>query len=267
MARHQQDSPLAASAAANPARVYDFLLGGKNNFAADQRAAKRLARDKPDLVPNVRANRAFLGRAVEFLAGGAGVLQFLDIGTGLPAMNNTHEVAQRVRPDARVVYVDNDREVLVHARALLTSTSEGTCAYVQADLRDPAGILAQAAETLDFTRPVAVMLLGILYMLPAADGPYEIVGHLMGATARGSYLAISHPASDVHAEQAARAAGRYGREIGVPQTNRSRQQVTQFFDGLELLDPGVVQANRWRPAPGDDVASELSNWCGVARKN
>src|SRR5262249_47980919 len=194
------------------------------------------------------------------------ITQFLDIGIGMPAANPTHEVAQRVTPAARAVYVDNDPVVLVHAQALLDSTPEGECAFIDADLRDPAHILAEARRTLDFTEPVAVMLLGILDYLTVADNPYEIVCQLMAATAPGSYLIIVHPASDLDAAAAAKAAARYGRLTGTVQTNRTRAEVTRFFDDLELLEPGVVPVNRWRHGPGDDPEIELSDWAGVARK-
>jgi trans-aconitate methyltransferase len=254
-------------ATANPARVYDALLGGKDNYAADRAVAARLAAAKPALLANVRANRAFLGRVVRYLAGEAGIRQFLDIGTGLPGADNTHEVAQRAAPGARVVYVDNDPVVLAHARALLVSATPGTTAYLDADLRKPGTILAQAAGTLDLSQPVAVMLLGVLYMIPDSDQPYDIVARLMEALAPGSYLAISHPASDVDADAAAEAARRYDSMLPTSQTNRTRQQVTRFFDGLQLQEPGVVQLNGWRPGRGDaGPAVEISSWGGLARK-
>jgi hypothetical protein len=253
----------------NPARVYDALLGGKDNFAADRAVADKLAEAKPALRPNVRANRAYLGRVTRFLAAEAGIRQFLDLGTGLPSLDNTHEVAQRSAPDARIVYVDNDPVVLVHARALLVSSSrEGATAYLQADIRDPEPILKQAAATLDFSQPVAVMLLGVLYMIPDADLPYEKVAAYVDAVVPGSYLAISHPASDVDAEEAARAAREYDNSLPTTQTNRTRAEVTRFFDGLELLEPGVVQLNKWRPDPGDaDPGIEISSWAGLGRKH
>jgi hypothetical protein len=255
----QEDGP-------KPALVYDALLGGTTNFAADRRAARLLKNAKPDLVPNILASRRFLVRGVDYLTRDEGVRQFLDIGTGIPASDPTHEVAQRVNPAARVLYADNDPVVLVHAKALLDSTPEGACTFINADLRDPAGILEQARPTLDLDEPVAVMLLGILYYLTDAEDPYAIVRQLMAATVPGSYLMISHPASDLHAGAAAKAAGRYGELTGIPQTNRSHREVTGFFEGLELLEPGVVEANRWRPGPDDDPRPQLSNWVGTARK-
>jgi hypothetical protein len=269
---HEEDNPLARTAGnpniPNPARVYDALLGGKDNYAADRAVADKLATAKPALRPNVRANRAYLGRVVRYLATGAGIRQFLDLGTGLPNLDNTHEVAQGAARDSRIVYVDNDPVVLAHARALLVSTREGATDYLQADIRDPAAILEQAAATLDFSKPVAVMLLGVLYMIPDAELPYETVGAYVSALVPGSYLAISHPASDVDAEAAAQAAREYDNSLPTTQTNRNRAQVTKFFDGLELLPPGIVQLNQWRPEPDDeDPGIEISSWAGLGRKH
>jgi len=267
-----ENSPLARTAGnpniANPARVYDALLGGKDNYAADRVVADKLAAAKPALRPNVRANRAYLGRVVRYLAAEVGIRQFLDLGTGLPSLDNTHEVAQRAAGDSRIVYVDNDPVVLAHARALLVSTPDGATAYLQADIREPAAILDQAAATLDFSKPVAVMLLGVLYMIPDADRPYEKVDAYLNALVPGSYLAISHPASDVDAEAAAEAARAYDASLPTTQTNRNRAEVTKFFDGLELLPPGVVQLNKWRPDPGDqDPGIEISSWAGLGLKH
>jgi hypothetical protein len=269
---YEEDNPLARTAGnpniPNPARVYDALLGGKDNYAADRAVADKLATAKPALRPNVRANRAYLGRVVRYLATEAGIRQFLDLGTGLPNLDNTHEVAQGAARESRIVYVDNDPVVLAHARALLVSTREGATDYLQADIRDPAAILEQAAATLDFSKPVAVMLLGVLYMIPDAELPYEKVGAYVSALVPGSYLAISHPASDVDAEAAAQAAREYDNSLPTTQTNRNRAQVTKFFDGLELLPPGVAQLNQWRPDPDDeDPGIEISSWAGLGRKH
>jgi hypothetical protein len=252
----------------NPARVYDALLGGKDNYAADRAVADKLAAAKPALRANVRANRAYLGRAVRYLAEEAGIRQFLDLGTGLPSLDNTHEVAQRVAPESRIVYVDNDPIVLAHARALLVGSREGATAFLLADIRDPDTILEPAARTIDFSKPVAVMMLGVLYMIPDDDLPYASVAAYLDALVPGSYLAISHPASDIDAEAAAAAARQYDKSLPTTQTNRNKAQVTRFFDGLELLPPGVVQLNRWRPDPGDvDPGIEISSWAGVGRKH
>src|SRR5215510_3571228 len=237
---------------AHPARVYDYWLGGKDNFAADREAAERVLAVAPGLRFRVHANRAFLGRATRYLAAEAGIRQFLDIGTGIPAAGNTHEVAQRAAPDSRVVYVDNDPIVLLHAQALLRGSPEGATDYLQADLRDPGVILDRAAAVLDFGRPVAVMLLGVLHLIQDAEDPWDIVARLMAATPAGSFLTISHPAIDIHHTQAD-AQRVYNERVATPQTLRTREQVARFFTGLELVEPGLVQVHQWRPDPGDVV--------------
>ncbi len=251
---------------AHPARVYDYWLGGKDNFAADREAAERVLAATPGLRSRVRANRAFLGRATRFLAADAGIRQFLDIGTGIPAAGNTHEVAQRAAPTARVVYVDNDPIVLTHAQALLRGSPAGATDYLEADLRDPALILDRAAAVLDFGEPVAVMLLGVLHLIQDAEDPWGIVARLMDAVPAGSYLVISHPALDIHQAQAA-AQRAYNERVATPQTLRTRDEVARFFTGLELVEPGLVQVHQWRPDPGD-VAPEggVSAHGAVARK-
>jgi S-adenosyl methyltransferase len=249
---------------AHPARVYDYWLGGKDNFAVDREAAEEVLRARPAIRLNVRSNRAFLARSVRYLTAEAGVRQFLDIGTGIPSANNTHEVAQSVIPAARVAYVDNDPIVLAHARALLTSTS-GPTSYIDADLRDFAAVLAEAARTLDFGQPVAIMLIAVLHLIPDEDDPWGIVAKLMAAVPSGSYLVISHPASDVEADSAAQAAQRYNERVASPMRRRSRDEVRRFFDGLDMLDPGVVQLHQWRPVDGDPVAPS-SGYGAVGRK-
>ena len=209
----------------------------------------------------MRANRAFLARAVRYLAAECGVRQFLDIGTGLPTAGNTHQVAQEVAPDARIVYADNDPIVLLHARALLTSTPQGACDYVEADLRDTAAILRAAARTLDFGAPVALMLLIILHLIPDADDPYGIVAELMGALPSGSYLVLAHPASDIRAAQMAEMTRRVNERMsGPPATMRDRAAITRFFDGLDLVEPGcgpapamAARTGHAQPAPGHGV--------------
>ncbi len=251
---------------AHPARVYDYWLGGKDNFAADREAAERVLAVTPGLRFRVQANRAFLARAVRFLAGEAGIRQFLDIGTGIPAANNTHEVAQAVAPDARVVYVDNDPIVLVHARALLASSPQGSTQYVEGDVRDAGPILRAAASTLDLTRPVALMLLGIMHLVQDSEDPYGAVAGLMAALPAGSYLALSHPAIDINAAQA-EAQRRYNERVSTPQTLRTREQVARFFEGLELVPPGLTYVHAWRPDPGDDADPDtVSAYGAVARK-
>jgi SAM-dependent methyltransferase len=246
------------------ARVYDYWLGGKDNFAVDRELAEKFVQADPMAVVGVRSNRAFLRRAVRYLAAEAGIRQFLDIGTGIPTANNTHEVAQSVDLHCRVVYVDNDPMVLAHARALLTSVSAPT-AYIDADARDTAKILAEAADTLDFSQPVAVMLIGLLHCIADRDDPHGIVAELMRAVTPGSYLAISHPASDIHAGAMAAGAAMMNKALPVPVTFRPYEQVVPFFDGLVLVDPGVVSTTQWRPDPGADTTA-LPGWVGVARK-
>jgi SAM-dependent methyltransferase len=246
------------------ARVYDYWLGGKDNFAVDRELAQRFVQADPMVIEGVRSNRAFLQRAVRFLAGDMGIRQFLDIGTGIPTANNTHEVAQSVDPGCRVVYVDNDPMVLAHARALLTSTTAPT-AYIDADARDTARILAGAARLLDFGRPVAVMLIGLLHCIPDADDPARIVAELVRAVPPGSYLAISHPAADIHSGPMAEGAAAMNKSLPAPVTFRRFKDVVSFFDGLELAEPGVVATTQWRPDPGADTAP-LPGWVGVARK-
>jgi S-adenosyl methyltransferase len=251
---------------AHPARVYDYWLGGKDNFAADREAAERVLAVTPGLRWRVRANRAFLGRATRFLAADAGVRQFLDIGTGIPTGDNTHEVAQRAAPDARVVYIHNDPIVLRHAEALLRSTPQGATDYLQADLRDPGPILDRAAGVLDFGQPVAVMLLGVLHLVSDSEDPWAIVARLMAAVPPGSYLTISHPAIDIHRAQA-EAQRVYNERVATPQTLRTREQVARFFTGLDLVEPGLVQVHQWRPDPGDFIPEgTVSAHGAVARK-
>jgi hypothetical protein len=251
---------------AHPARVYDYWLGGKDNFEADRKAAEEVIAVRPSILYDIRANRDFLGRAVRWLASTAGVRQFLDIGTGIPAAGNTHQVAQEVDPAARIVYVDNDPIVLVHARALLTGTPAGATAYIDGDLRDPDPILATAHETLDFGRPIAVLLIGVLHLIADEEEPKQIIDHLMAAVPSGSFLAITQPASDVNADQAAAGQQRYNSKVATKQTRRTRAETTAFLDGLTLVEPGVVQCHRWRPAPDADVAREVSGWAAVAQK-
>jgi hypothetical protein len=258
--------PRLDTSVASIARIYDYWLGGKDNFAVDREAAEAMIQNYPDIVTGVRKNRAFLGRAVHYLAAEAGIRQFLDIGTGLPSSNNTHEVAQQAAPESRIVYVDNDPIVLSHAQALLASTREGACAYVDADLRDVATILKEAAATLDFTQPVAVSLIMILQFIPDEDDPWQVVRALMDAVPPGSSLTVAHPASDVDLGLGP-AFRQLNTRMGPTQVKaRSHEQVTRFFDGLDLIDPGLVQLDRWRPGPGADTTRPLAAYGGVARK-
>jgi S-adenosyl methyltransferase len=251
---------------AHVARVYDYWLGGKDNFAADRAAGDQAIAAYPDIVFSVRANRAFLARAVRYLASEAGIRQFLDIGTGIPTASNTHEVAQDAAPSSRVVYVDNDPVVLAHARALLTSTPDGATSYIDADLRDTGTILRQAAATLDFAKPIAVMLMAILQHLDDDDDPYAVVASLMAAVPSGSYLAMTHPASDIAAEEMREMAQRLNKLMAEKVTFRGRAEVTRFFDGLELVGPGMVRVQEWRPDTEAEATSPAALWCGIARK-
>ena len=252
---------------AHPARVYDYWLGGKDNFEADRIAGEETIAAYPAIRASARANRAFLARSVRYLAAEAGVRQFLDIGTGLPTASNTHEVAQSMAPESRVVYVDNDPLVLAHARALLTSSPEGVTAYLDADLRDTDRILEQAADILDFTMPVAIMLLAILHYVPDLGEAQRIVARLVSAVPFGSYLTISHAASDISPEEMAEMIKRMNRHLAEGNhVARSHEVVAQFFDGLEVLEPGVVMVTQWRPESLLEAQGPTSLWGGVARK-
>jgi S-adenosyl methyltransferase len=251
---------------AHPARVYDYWLGGKDNFAADRQAAEAVIAVRPSIIRDIRENRNFLIRAVRYLAAEAGVRQFLDLGTGIPTSPNVHEAVQAAAPESRVVYVDNDPIVLSHARALLTSSSEGATAFLDADLRTPEPILQEAARTLDFSQPVAVVMVGVLHLVPDADKPRDIIERYLAGVPGGSYLTITQPASDVNAEAAAAGAKQYNSFVSTPQTRRNHTEVAGFFDGLDLIEPGLVQAHQWRPDPGSSAAGSISAWAGVARK-
>jgi hypothetical protein len=251
---------------AHPARIYDYWLGGKDNFAADREAGDRAVEANPGILRGVRANRRFLGRAVRYLAGHAGIRQFLDIGTGLPAMDNTHEVAQAVAPDARVVYVDNDPIVLAHGRALLTSTPEGCTAFIDGDARDTPTILDEASSTLDFSRPVAVMALMVLQHIPDSDDPQGIIARLMHATAPGSYLIVSDTASDIRPEVVAQSQRQLNARMAGRQTRRTREAIQQYFTGLDMVEPGLVTLNRWPAADDQDPGEDIAAYCGIGRK-
>ena len=252
---------------AHPARIYDYWLGGKDNFESDRAAGDAMIQQYPDIVRGVRLNRAFLGRAVHYLAAEAGIRQFLDIGTGLPSANNTHEVAQRAAPESRIVYADNDPIVLAHARALLTSAPEGACAYIDADIRDTGKILQDAAGTLDFSRPVAVCLIMVLQFVPDEDDPWQIVRTLVDAVPSGSYLAIAHPANDVDQEVTPALRQLSTRMGGTRAMPRSHAEIARFFEGLEMIEPGLVQLHRWRSGPGvGDNNRDLAAYGGIGRK-
>jgi O-methyltransferase involved in polyketide biosynthesis len=247
-------------------RVYDYWLGGKDNFAADRELGEQTRQAYPNIVDSVRANRAFLARSVRFLTLQAGIRQFLDIGAGLPTANNIHEVAQREAPDSRVVYADNDPVVLTHARALLRSTALGSLAYLDADLRYPDMILAEAAKTLDFKQPVAIMLLTVLQFVPD-DEAYEVVERLKSACPPGSYLVVSHPASDLEPDRHNEMVRRMNESMAQKVTLRDHVGVSRMFDGLDLAEPGVAKASLWRPETDAEKATPTVLWAGVGRKS
>ena len=251
---------------AHIARIQDYWLGGKDHFEADRIAGDEAIAQLPDMVASVRNTRAFLGRTVRFLTEEKGIRQFLDVGTGIPTAANTHEVAQRIAPESRIVYVDNDPMVLAHARALLTSSPEGKCSYIDADIREPEKIVSAAAEVLDFTKPVGVVLMAVLQFVPDDDDPYGLVRRLMAAVTGGSYLVISHPASDIQAAAMAGMATRLNQLMAQRVKPRSKAEVTAFFDGLGLVDPGVIRCPEWRPDRPEDAAGKSTMWGGVAEK-
>jgi O-methyltransferase involved in polyketide biosynthesis len=259
--------PKIDTSVAHSARIWNYWLGGKDYYPVDQQVGDQMLALVPELVRSARADRYFLARAVRYLVA-HGIRQFLDIGTGLPTHDNTHEVAQRAAPESRIVYVDNDPLVLVHARALLTSTPEGACDYIDADVHDPGTILRQAAGTLDFSQPVAIMMLGVLNFVIDNAEAMRVVRRLVDAVVPGSYLVISHPTAEIDAEPAKESV-RYWNEHGsAPMTLRTGEEMLPFFDGLELLEPGVVTCSRWRPELveiGEII--DVFHFGGVARKS
>jgi hypothetical protein len=256
---------------ATEARVYDYLLGGETNFAIDRETAERQGEAVGGIERSqaaVRANRVFLREIVSHLAGDLGIRQFLDIGSGLPTEDNVHQVAQRVAPESRIVYVDNDPVVLAHAHELLESTSEGAASYVRGDMHDPEDIVTQAAETLDFSEPIAVMVISMLHFFPEDEDPYGIVARLVDLLPPGSHLVVSHITGDMLPEQMAALAQAPGEQARYIFVLRRRDEVAQFFDGLELVEPGVAPMAEWLPP---DTAPDLREWsamyyCGVGRK-
>ena len=264
---HGQDKPSGLDPSVpHIARIQNYWRGGKDNYAADREAAGHIAAAYPDLAHSVRANREFLARSVRYLAGDAGIRQFLDIGTGLPAAGSVHEVAQAVAPQCRVVYADNDPVVLVHARALLTSGPHGATAYVDADVRDTGQVLGQAAATLDFAQPVAVIVVSVLHMIDDHDDPHSIVARLMDPMPPGSFLAITHVASDLEPEAMAEMTRRMSQHVAQRATPRDRATVTRLFAGLQLVPPGLVRVPEWRPESAEAAAAPSTQWGGVARK-
>jgi len=248
------------------ARIWNYWLGGKDNFAVDRAAGDAWTATFPGMRDIARASRGFLIRSIAYLADDAGVRQFLDVGTGLPTANNTHQVAQRIAPEARIVYVDNDPLVLAHARALLTSTPQGATAYIHADLRDPEKILAEAADTLDLTQPVALILSGVLGHVVDIDEARSIVRGLLAGLPSGSYLSLNDGTSVIARDQLEQATQDYNDSGALPYVQRTPAEIASFFEGLELVEPGVVSCPRWRPDPVLGNQPELDAFGGVGRK-
>jgi hypothetical protein len=261
----QERLPKIDTAVPQTARIWNYWQGGKDNFAVDRTVGDQIREAFPEIVESAQASRAFLVRAVRYLAGEVGIRQFLDVGTGLPTANNTHEVAQRVAPESRIVYVDNDPLVLVHARALLTSSAEGRADYIDADVRDVDRIVEAAAPTLDFSRPIAVMMLGILGNIADYQEAREIVRRLMAAMPSGSYLVINDGTKDAKA-QIAQAAADVRAEAGDPYRLSTPAQITAYFEGLQLVEPGVTRTAEWRPELDDFGNEVLDVHCGIAKK-
>jgi O-methyltransferase involved in polyketide biosynthesis len=262
------DDPRLNTGVPQVARVYDYWLSGKDNFTADRVAGEEAIKAFPGIRLSAQANRAFLRRTVRYLTSSRAVRQFLDIGTGLPAASNTHEVSQAVAPESSVVYVDNDPLVLAHARALLTSRPEGHTAYLDADLREPDTILEKAAGTLDFTRPVAIMLLAILHYIPDLADARRTVSRLIDAVPAGSFLVISHAGTDLLPDDTAAFEKALNAHLPADHHHvaRSHDEVTGFFDGLDLVQPGLVRVSDWRPDSPEEAATPTILWGGVARK-
>jgi O-methyltransferase involved in polyketide biosynthesis len=265
----KQPSPKIDTSVAHSARIWNYWLGGKDNYPIDRTVGDKILEMFPHIAELARADRAFLGRAVRYLVGEAGIRQFLDIGTGLPTADNTHEVAQRIAPECRIVYVDNDPLVLAHARALLTGTPQGATDYLDADLRDPDKIVHEAAKTLDFRQPVAVMLLGVLHHISDDAEAYAVVDRLLDAVPSGSYLVIAHSTNEITGAAMDEAVQHWNQFGKPPMTLRTPQAIARFFDRLELLEPGVVSTSRWRPDPVETSGGpvpETDEFCAVGRK-
>ncbi|MFJ4683967.1 SAM-dependent methyltransferase [Streptomyces sp. NPDC091377] len=258
------DPAMINSSIPHSARIWNYWLGGKDCYEIDRQVGDQIQAGNPAITDIAVAQRAFLVRAVEHLVRGAGIRQFLDVGTGLPTADNTHEVAQRLDPTTRIVYVDHDPVVLAHAEALLTTTPEGATDYIDADLRDPEGILREAARTLDLDRPVALMLLGITAHV-VDDSAYGIVGRLVDALPSGSHLVLCDDTEVINPREMRRMIEQWNEAGDNPRVNRSPEQLARFFDGLDLLEPGLVSVTRWRPADGGTPA-EVDDFGGVARK-
>lgn len=262
-----QELPQIDTTVPQSARIWNYWLGGKDNYPVDREVGDQFCEIFPDITLVARASRGFIDRSIRYLAGAAGIRQFLDIGTGLPSADNTHQVAQRVAPDSRIVYVDNDPMVLAHAKALLTSTPEGACQYLDADLREPDVILQAAAQTLDFGQPVALLLFGILGHVTDDTEAYISVNQLMDALPSGSYLALNDATNVVRGKEFDAAVQVWNQASEAPYRLRSIKQIERFFDRLELVEPGVVSCPQWRPeADPAGVPVEVDAFGGVGRK-
>ena len=261
----QRPGPGIDTSVSHVARIWNYWLGGKDNYPVDREVGDQILGILPDVARLARASRRFLNRVVGYLAAEAGVRQFIDIGTGLPTVDNTHEVAQRAAPESRIVYVDNDPLVLAHAKSLLTSTPEGGTAYIDADLREPAGILAGAAETLDFDEPIAFTLMGVLEFVPDDAQAYRVVRRLMDAVTSGSYFAMYDGTNVVHGEASDRIVDVWNASGNAQLTLRTPEQIAGFFEGLDMVEPGIVPVTHWRPdTPGEPEAVDAFG--GVGRK-
>lgn len=267
-AANAHELPPFNSNVASPARMWNYWIGGKDNFESDRTAAEAAIEALPSLPVTAKLVRLFLASVVHRLVAEFGVRQFLDIGAGLPTADNTHEVAQRAAPESRIVYVDHDPVVISHARALLTSSKEGKTDFLHADLRDVEQIVADASQTLDLGQPVAVLLIGVLHFVPDDDDPYGVVARLMNAMAPGSYLVLVHAASDIASDAVAEAARRYNQRSTIGISLRDRDQIAGFFTGLDLVEPGLVPLSQWwKPGEADTAgAGALTGHCAVARK-
>jgi trans-aconitate methyltransferase len=251
---------------AHIARVQDYWLGGRDNFAADRHAGEEAVAAFPSLVASVRSTRAFLARTVRYLTADQGIRQFLDIGTGIPTAGNTHSVAQAIAPETLVVYMDNDPVVFAHARGLLSSGPHGSTAYLDADLRDTGKVLAEAARMLDLTQPAALVLSSVLQFIPDAEDPFKLVATLLDALAPGSFLVVSHPANDLEARVMANMVARLNELLAEQVTLRSQEEVERFFQGLRLVPPGIVRVPEWRPDSAEDPGRVGAMWGGVGQK-
>jgi O-methyltransferase involved in polyketide biosynthesis len=259
--------PVIDKTVPHSARIWNYWLGGKDNYEVDRMAGDQFIQMFPDIAVIARAARAFMGRAIRYLAAEEGIRQFLDVGTGLPVFESTHEIAQRIAPQSRVVYVDNDPVVLLHAETLLLSSPEGATDYIDADMRDPERIVEEAAKTLDFSRPIAIVFMGVLGHISDDDEAASIVRRLLDAVPSGSYLVVADGTNVVHGDQGEAAQEEYNESGAEPYTLRSPEQIARFFDGLELVEPGLVTVPRWRPEPtifGEPP--ELDQLGGIGRK-